>query len=486
MTNFENIKSKYFWPLNILGLLITGTLYFFSTGLTGIGFLIWIAPIAVLMLAFNYSARSVGIVAFFAYLLGSLNLLSYLSSLAPIPIVIIALIVPSLFFSLSVLIARYFFLRFKHWLTIIAFPVAWTCFEYILFIVSGQGTFGNLAYTQTDFLPLLQIASITGLWGISFILTLVPSSIAVAWCLRESFKQTVLAILVSLSLVLSVLGWGWFHLRDNLPSPTIKVGLAATDKTVQYFRTEEAKDALGVVQTYAKFIDKLAIQGAKIIVLPEKFVGVAPNYSKELYGVLAQAAQKNNVTVVAGLNHTGKGKQRNVAVVFSPRGEIEAEYDKIHLLAGFESQYQSSNKLVVLNLEKGSAAIAICKDMDFPKPASDYGKIGAGIIFVPAWDFVKDGRLHSRMAVMRGVENGFSVVRSAQEGLLTISDSKGRIIAEDSSSRADEVLLLGEIFVGPAYTFYSSFGDWFAFLNLLLLVLSLTLAIFKANKKSNL
>lgn len=486
MTNFKNIKSKYFWLLNILGLLITGILYFFSTGLAGIGFLVWIAPIAVLLLAFNYSAKSVGIVAFFAYLLGSLNLLSYLSSLAPIPIVIIALAVPSLFFSLSVLITRYLFLRFKHWLTIFTFPIVWTCFEYILFIVSGQGTFGNLAYTQTDFLPLLQIASITGLWGISFILTLVPSSIVVAWCLRENFKQTALAILVSLSLVLSVLGWGWFHLRDNLPTSTIKVGLAATDKTVQYFRTDKAEDALGVVQTYAKFIDELAIKGAKIIVLPEKFVGVAPSYSKELYSILARAAQKNNVTVVAGLNHSGNGKQRNVAVVFSLKGEVEAEYDKMHLLAGFESQYQSSNKPVVLNLEKGLAAIAICKDMDFPKPASDYGKIGAGIIFVPAWDFVKDGRLHSRMAVMRGVENGFSVVRSAQEGLLTISDYKGRIIAEDSSSRADEVLLLGEISIGTAYTFYSTFGDWFAFLNLLLLALSLALTIFKANKKSNL
>lgn len=480
MANFNIIESKYFWLLQILVVFITGSLYFLSTGLTGIGFLVWIAPVAVLLLAFTSSPGRAGLMAFLAYILGSMNLVSYLSSLVPLPVIIIALTIPALFFLVAVLVARYFVLRFKHWFTIFAFPIAWTACEYILFIISGQGTFGNLAYTQTEFLPLLQIASITGLWGISFILTLVPSTIAVAWYLRGDLKQPILAILVSFSLVLSVLGWGWLHLRDNLPTSTIKVGLAATDKTVKYFRTDKAAEALGVVQTYAKLIDKLALQGAKVIVLPEKIVGVAPNYAKELYNILAQAAQKNHVTVIVGLNHTGNGKQRNVAVVFSATGEIAAEYDKIHLLAGFESQYQPSNKPVTINVDKDLAAIAICKDMDFPKPASDYGQIGTGIIFVPAWDFVKDGKLHSRMAIMRGVENGFSVVRCAQEGLLTISDYKGRIITEDSSSTADEVLLLGEISLGPAHSFYSTFGNWFALLNLLLLTLGLIFILVKS------
>ena len=68
--------------------------------------------------------------------------------------------------------------------------------------------------------------------------------------------------------------------------------------------------------------------------------------------------------------------------------------------------------------------VEICKDMDFPAWSRKYGALGVRLLAVPSLDFGRDGRLHSRMAVTRGVENGYAVVRAAGQGL-TISDAYG-------------------------------------------------------------
>ena len=85
---------------------------------------------------------------------------------------------------------------------------------------------------------------------------------------------------------------------------------------------------------------------------------------------------------------------------------------------------------------------------------------------MPAWDFVRDRWLHSRMAVVRGVEGGYAVARSADDGLLTLSDARGRVLAERASSDSADVLLSGIVPVGPGGTLYSLGGDWFAWLSL--------------------
>jgi apolipoprotein N-acyltransferase len=68
--------------------------------------------------------------------------------------------------------------------------------------------------------------------------------------------------------------------------------------------------------------------------------------------------------------------------------------------------------------------------MDYPDPARQYGQEQVGLLLVPAWDFDIDRFWHGHMAIVRGVENGFTVVRAAKQRLLTVSDSRGRILAE--------------------------------------------------------
>ncbi len=169
--------------------------------------------------------------------------------------------------------------------------------------------------------------------------------------------------------------------------------------------------------------------------------------------------------VIAGLNLVGRQQPRNVAAVFS-RGSRVLEYDKQRLVPGLESEYMPGDGPGLYRAPGGMTGVAVCKDMDFPDLAREYSRAGVGILFVPAWDFTRDARLHSRMAVMRGVEGGFSVARAAANGLLTGSDDFGRIVAERASAEARQSMLLAQLPLGRGRTFYGEHGDWFGWLDL--------------------
>jgi apolipoprotein N-acyltransferase len=80
-----------------------------------------------------------------------------------------------------------------------------------------------------------------------------------------------------------------------------------------------------------------------------------------------------------------------------------------------------------------------------------------------------DGWLHSRMAVLRGVEGGFAVARTARRGSLTLSDNRGRVIAEATDEKGD-TQLVGDLPLYQSRTLYGQWGDWFAWCDLVLLL----------------
>jgi apolipoprotein N-acyltransferase len=311
---------------------------------------------------------------------------------------------------------------------------------------------------------LVQIAAITGIWGIVFLLTLVPASMAVAWHTRGAGA---LSFAVAALCVTAV--YGWSRLSDAEKQPPLRVGLAVTDRTVKYFATDRREEAIPVLEAYAGRVASLGKQGAEIVVLPEKFVGVAGSYSEDATRMLSRAAADARVTLIAGINRPDARPMRNVALVFSPDGRVVAEYDKVHLLPGPETGYVVGSSTATFDVGGIIGGVAICKDMDFPELGRRYSSAGARILFVPAWDFVRDEQLHARMAVMRGIEAGFAIARCAQQGLASVTDHLGRVVASRSTSTAGDVLLAADVSPGPARTFYSRAGDWFAWLNLALL-----------------
>ena len=87
-------------------------------------------------------------------------------------------LLPALVFALGVLLARSFLRRGALLWAALAFPTFWVSFQYLAEVSSPHGTFGNLAYTQMNWLPLIQIAALTGIWGISFVVLLFGATAA--------------------------------------------------------------------------------------------------------------------------------------------------------------------------------------------------------------------------------------------------------------------------------------------------------------------
>src|SRR4029077_3168347 len=166
----------------------------------------------------------------------------------------------------------------------------------------------------------------------------------------------------------------------------------------------------------------------------------------------------------------------NSSRFYSADGKFE-NYDKHHLIPGVEPE-KAGDKRITLDQSSGKWGLQICKDMDFPALSREYAADGAELMLVPAWDFNVDGWLHSRMAVLRGVENGFALARSARNGLLTISDNRGRILAESATAPGRFVSISGMLNVARKETFYTRTGNWFAWLCVAAFVVLLTSRLF--------
>jgi apolipoprotein N-acyltransferase len=438
--------------------------WFLSTGGHQVWPLAWFAPFPVLLLAFESSAVTAIAGAFLGFFLGSCSFIELYAGRLPMSALMPSLVVLSVLFALIVALARFAVKRVEGWAGVLAFPLLWTSCEYLFSLVSPNGTAGSLAYTQADVLPVIQVASVTGLWGITFLLTLVPSALAVAWHRRRDGKPDVSVVALPVLVLLVALIFGWMRLANAPAGERVRVGLAASDATVGLFETEREDEALRVVQAYVRRIEALAARGAKLVVLPEKFVGIIPSDDREARGLLADVARRHGVWVVAGFNEIGTSPRRNTALVLSPEGRVVAEYEKVHLVPVLEAGYRVGTAPGRFAAFSRTVGVAICKDMDFPALGRRAAASGVGLMAVPAWDFVADGRFHSRMALMRGVEGGFSVARTAQQGLLTASDDRGRVVAEEISSQGEEVLLTATLAVGTGRTFYARAGDCFAWL----------------------
>ena len=140
------------------------------------------------------------------------------------------------------------------------------------------------------------------------------------------------------------------------------------------------------------------------------------------------------------------------------------------MVVGWEDEYEIGRSTLMLPAPNQSFGVTICKDMDFPRLSRTYGQLGAELMLVPAWDFEIDDWLHSRMAIMRSVESGFAMARSAKQGFMTINDNRGRVLAQARSDDSGSAHVLGSVNLSPTKTIYVRLGDWFAWLNLVALV----------------
>jgi apolipoprotein N-acyltransferase len=242
--------------------------------------------------------------------------------------------------------------------------------------------------------------------------------------------------------------------------PRVAVGLAAADHANMQ-PPDSGGPADPTLAAYLQAAAALAAKGAEIVILPEKIEILDEAAAARARATLSVWARQHQTHVLIGFAIVTPDYRENRAWLFDDNGNLRVDYSKRHLVPFIEARFRPGDRDAVISLDGRSLGVAICKDMDFPQLARRYGRAGIHAMLIPAWDFDVDGIYHSRMAVLRGVEQGFSVIRSANQGVLTVSDPYGRIVAEVGSAQAPVTTLSAQAPLGGLRTLYGGIGDAF-------------------------
>ncbi len=459
----------------LLCALASGALFFFSIDIGQIWPLAWIAPIPILWLAFGPTRRGIVFLsAWGAYALGGCNVLFAYGGEMPIPALILAIAGPALLFASATSAARFVAAEAGPVAGAAMFGAFWTSFDFLV-AFGHDGTAPSPAYSQVGAPVLIQSASLFGIWVITFLLGFVPAGVAASLRSRE-----VLPAAISIAALLANAGFGYWHLEQAPKGEIVRIGLAADDSVSVGATAKDFKLARAASERYAAAATALAKQGARFIVFPEKIIRYVAATPPDVDANFLKATHASDSSIVTGIDDRGARGARNAAFIYTPESDEARVYYKRHMVTGLEDVFVPGNGPFAL---PGRFGVEICKDMDYPGMLrSDVLDTHSTLLLVPAWDFDEDRWWHARLAIMRGVEDGVAVARAAKDGLLTLSDAQGRVLAMKRTEERGMVTLLGDLPRGTGDTVYLEIGDLFAWMAMAASATLLQLAFVRRGK----
>ena len=359
-----------------------------------------------------------------------------------------------------------------------------------------------LGTTQIDNIPLTRIATVTGVYGLSFEIALVNTAVAAAFLVPYARRKVLLTASLAAAIALQAT-----KLEKPEAAPASR-GATLVQANIPILEGDWSLDYL--VQTLHS-LASLSVRprdekpgSPGLILWPES---PAPFWVTDLHlrSTLANVARATDSYIIAGsigIEHTGEINRRpdiyNSASVIAPNGAWTARYDKIHLVPfgeyvpfarlfsfaggltrqiGTFARGQSRAPLDVGNMKAGAF---ICYEAIFPNEVRQLANRGAEVfvnISNDGW-YGEGGapRQHLNMARMRAVENYRWLLRDTNNGMTAVIDPYGRIVAE--APRNQRIALQGAYGLEETTTFYTRHGDWFPFMCAIITLLGLLLRYF--------
>ena len=395
-----------------------------------------------------------------------------------------------------------------------AVPALWVSLEFLRTYALTGFPWSVLGYSQYKFLPIIQVADITGVYGISFLV--VAFNAAIYYMVirrnggsdrRHAFALRPLApgIIICIIIIIMPLIYGMGKLREEDKGRKVRISLiqgniAQDKKWDPGFRRE-------VIDTYRRLSAGVLPFNPDIIVWPESALPFVFRYDKTLTEEFIALQKQLNTYLLFGsvlVKESGSGKKQlsNSAVLLSPEGDTISVYDKIHLVPYGEyvplrelfpflkklvtaaGDFVHGNETTVMETPFAKIGNLICYEIIFPGLARKFADKGADILITitnDAWFGPTSAPYqHFSMAVFRAVENRVPVARAANTGISGFIDSRGRII--NKSDIFVEAALTGEISIGTEKSFYTKYGDIFAFICIIGSVLFIIKRLFPGRK----
>jgi apolipoprotein N-acyltransferase len=367
-------------------------------------------------------------------------------------------------------------------------PVLWVTVELARTRVTGF-PWGLLGTTQVDNVPLSRIASVTGVYGLSFEIMLVNAAFAAAYLGQREKRKRLLPAAVIAAVILQA---GSFVPLPAIPADHNAVLVQAnvpilesSDWTKQYFN-DTLRDL-----TEISLDSQANTRHPDLIIWPEN---PAPFYNSDplFRDAVSSVARQSNAWLLAGSigirNASATPNQPtevyNSASLVSPTGEWVSRYDKIHLVpfgeyVPFKRIFSFAGGLTkeVGDFSRGTSrapldaggtklGVFICYESIFPDDIRQFANNGAQVLVNLSNDgwYGDSGAYaqHLKQSRMRTVENHRWLLLDTNTGLTAAIDPDGRIVA--SAPRKTRTALRAPYSLSSATTFYTRHGDWFAYL----------------------
>lgn len=386
------------------------------------------------------------------------------------------------------------------------FPVVHTLFNF--FMDQGpQGTWSNNAYSQYSFTALIQVAAVTGIYGINFMIFWFASTINYIFEKKANEEKVSYAAFAMPSVFLLVIGFGIYNLNTESPiksttsvstitiednQVTESMYLGSTGKALQMPKSISQSDPIiqefnkgmadfmknhsedrfqnvftamdNVLDRYLQASAAEVKKGAKIITWSEASIINIKDREKQYETIVSDFAKENNVYLLfpTAVFHpekvaTEKLFIENKVLTFDPTGELVNTYFKNIPVMGVEPSFPGDGTIPVIETEFGNLSPIICYDADHPQLIEQVSNSGTDILVVPTGDWKAISPYHTYMAAFRCIENGVSMIKATSNGLSAMIDDKGRILASYDYFDDNEIKSINyEIPVRSSKTLYSA------------------------------
>lgn len=336
--------------------------------------------------------------------------------------------------------------------------------EYINAMVSPSGSWGTLGYVLIDSQPIMQLSSLFGIFFVSYFIFLSNAFIAHYWLEGPKVHKSALA---SFALFLLLYGYGVIRMDSSLDGGRLTVAAVVSDLDV----TRKPLPAADALQKNNRDLFERTLlaahRGAKVVAWNEGAALVEKKEEPLFVQRAQQIAKEHQIYLYLAyfVPLDGLKSFENKYLFIDKRGEIHDVYYK-HFPVPFEGAVKGEGPLRTYTVEGFRLGGAICFDYDFIAMGQEHGGDDVGLVVVPAGDWKGIDPYHAKMAMVRGIENGYSILRPVRGATSIAADALGNIRGSMGYFEKNERVMVASLPAVRISTLYSIVGNLFSYVQI--------------------
>ena len=372
---------------------------------------------------------------------------------------------------------------------------AWVATEFFRGIVFGGFPWVLLGDSQVTVLPVAQIASVFGVYGVSFLVAFINA--AIAYAMLTTVRRRAAAIASAAVFLIAIGAWGTARIADgSLTRTGTPIRVALIQANVAQEDKWKSGEARRIFTTYVAMTRDAVKRGAEYVIWPESATPFMFEQDAVGQEALRALAREERVPILFGSDQEvirPEPALYNAAFLVTPDGKTAAVYRKIHLVPWGEfiplkrllffvsplvdslTDFSPGTEMVLLPVNSHLTSTAICYEVVYPSLIRQAVQAGSELLTTitnDAWyGYSSAPYQHFALASMRAIEQGRYLARAANTGISGVVDPYGRIVRQ--SGIFEQAALVEPIRFLTGRTIYSRIGDLIAYIAIALVAAGL-------------